>query len=404
MDAGLSVFHPNERYRFVKILGRGAYGVVVAAVDKTCGSPVAIKCMKNVTEDIEQSKLVLRELKLLNHFRGHENIIGVRDVYSDVQSATHFSSIFIVTHLMETDLSRVIRSNNHISQEHVCFFTYQILRGLKFLHSANVMHRDLKPQNLLVNANCDLRICDFGLARQCDSLDESQYTVYVVTRWYRAPELLLGNKIYDSAVDMWSVGCILGELLRRNAAAEGSAGRFALFPGHHFVGMLQMQLGMIGKPTLEDQQHVSERARQFLSKMKLNAGNAMLSSTDPFGPQGHAKTGAGAMAKIEECQKLSEWRRQFPGAPDAALEMLDLLLQFNPAKRLEACDALSQKYMTKFHDPSDEPSSSVIEFPDDTKDTTEALMRAKVFDEISNYNGHARRPHRKARKRSRPTP
>lgn len=131
-----------------------------------------------------------------------------------------FTDIFIVTHLMDTDLSRVISSVQPVSYEHVRYFSYQVLRGLKYLHSAHIMHRDLKPQNLLVDRNCDLRICDLGLARLSEHMNNDQ-TVYVVTRWYRAPELLLGKRDYDKSIDLWSCGCILAELLER--AGDGSA-------------------------------------------------------------------------------------------------------------------------------------------------------------------------------------
>lgn len=108
------------------------------------------------------------------------------------------------------------------------YFLYQILRGLKYIHSANVLHRDLKPTNLLLNANCDLKIADFGLAR---TLSETDFmTEYVVTRWYRAPELLLNCSAYTAAIDIWSLGCIFMELLNRAP----------LFPGRDYVHQLRL--------------------------------------------------------------------------------------------------------------------------------------------------------------------
>ena len=110
----------------------------------------------------------------------------------------------------------------------VQYFLYQILRGLKYIHSANVLHRDLKPSNLLLNANCDLKICDFGLARVTSESDFM--TEYVVTRWYRAPELLLNSSDYTTAIDVWSVGCIFMELMDRKP----------LFPGRDHVHQLRL--------------------------------------------------------------------------------------------------------------------------------------------------------------------
>lgn len=108
------------------------------------------------------------------------------------------------------------------------YFLYQILRGLKYIHSANVLHRDLKPSNLLLNANCDLKVGDFGLARTTSETDFM--TEYVVTRWYRAPELLLNCSEYTAAIDIWSVGCILGEMMTRQP----------LFPGRDYVHQLKL--------------------------------------------------------------------------------------------------------------------------------------------------------------------
>ena len=123
---------------------------------------------------------------------------------------------------MDTDLHRVIRTQK-LSIDHCQYFIYQTLRGLKAIHAVDVIHRDLKPSNLLLNGNCDLKICDFGLARHLADVDDQRgmMTEYVATRWYRAPEIMLTFKQYTTSIDVWSVGCILAELL---------SGR-PLFPG-----------------------------------------------------------------------------------------------------------------------------------------------------------------------------
>jgi mitogen-activated protein kinase 1/3 len=115
---------------------------------------------------------------------------------------------------METDMHRVIRTQD-LSDDHCQYFIYQTLRALKAMHSANVLHRDLKPSNLLLNANCDLKVCDFGLARSANSTEDNSgfMTEYVATRWYRAPEIMLTFQEYTKAIDVWSVGCILAEML-----------------------------------------------------------------------------------------------------------------------------------------------------------------------------------------------
>lgn len=147
------------------------------------------------------------------------------------EAKTGFNDIYIVTEFMETDLHRVIYSRQDLTDEHIQYFVYQILRGLLYMHSANVIHRDLKPGNILVNKNCDLKICDLGLARGYETEEEfkTEYQTvlfrYVVTRWYRAPEVILNASEYSKAVDIYSVGCILAELL----------GRTPLFPGENYL-------------------------------------------------------------------------------------------------------------------------------------------------------------------------
>ena len=126
--------------------------------------------------------------------------------------------------MMDTDLTSIIKSDQPLNEEHYKFFLYQLLRGLKYIHSARIVHRDLKPRNLLVNSNCDLKICDFGLARPLfKNMKANVLTEYVATRWYRAPEILLGSTKYSKAVDMWSVGCILGELINGKSLFPGTS-------------------------------------------------------------------------------------------------------------------------------------------------------------------------------------
>lgn len=132
---------------------------------------------------------------------------------------------------METDMHRVIRTQD-LSDDHCQYFIYQTLRALKAMHSANVLHRDLKPSNLLLNANCDLKVCDFGLARSAASTDDNSgfMTEYVATRWYRAPEIMLTFKEYTKAIDVWSVGCILAEMLSGKPLFPGKDCMLALSP------------------------------------------------------------------------------------------------------------------------------------------------------------------------------
>ena len=194
------------------------------------------------------AKRALREIALLRHFEkfgGHENLTGLIDLDHVWEG---YNEIYFYMEPMEADLHQIIRSNQTLSKQHVQFFTYQILRGMKFVHSANVIHRDLKPGNILVNADCEVKICDFGLARgfipvkgEEDQNAELHMTQWVATRWYRAPEVMLSYKRYTTAIDVWSIGCILAELLTRRP----------LFKGDDYGTQLTLIMEVLGTPSDE---------------------------------------------------------------------------------------------------------------------------------------------------------
>lgn len=166
------VFEVERRYEIREIIGQGAYGVVCSALDRKRNCFMAVKKIENVFDHRSLAKRTLRELKLVRTFN-HENILGLDRVMRPHSST--FNNVYLVSELMETDLACVIRSPQELTDEHVQFFIYQVLRGLKYIHSANVIHRDLKPRNLLVNSNCDLKICDFGLARVDEPANADRY-------------------------------------------------------------------------------------------------------------------------------------------------------------------------------------------------------------------------------------
>ena len=236
---------------------------------------------------------------------------------------------------METDMHRVIRTQE-LSDDHCQYFIYQTLRALKAMHSANVLHRDLKPSNLLLNANCDLKVCDFGLARSAASTEDNSgfMTEYVATRWYRAPEIMLTFKEYTKAIDIWSVGCILAEMLSGKPLFPGKDCRptrpanntFLTLLDHH---QLTLILDVLGTPTMEDYYGIkSRRAREYIRSL-------------PF-------------------KKKIPWKVMFPEVNDQALDLLDKLLTFNPVKRITVEEALKHPYLEPYHDPDDEPTAEPI--------------------------------------------
>ena len=185
-------------YEFLKVIGEGSYGIVISVLNVETGENVAIKKIPNVFLNNTICKRIIIELKILQ-ILDNENIIGLFDIFSpDINQ--DFKDIYIVTELLDTDLEKVILSDQLLPDEYIQYFIYQIIRGVFYLHSGNFIHSDLKPSNILVTKTCDIKICDFGMARSLQ--DKSQLSEYVVTRWYRAPEILLSSKEYDKPVDI----------------------------------------------------------------------------------------------------------------------------------------------------------------------------------------------------------
>ncbi|NWV69063.1 MK11 kinase, partial [Malurus elegans] len=190
-----------------------------SAYDTKTRQKVAVKKLSRPFQSLIHARRTYRELRLLKHMK-HENVSGEKNkvllVCVVFFSLFHFHR-YLVTNLMGADLNNIVKCQK-LTDDHIQFLIYQLLRGLKYIHSAGIIHRDLKPSNLAVNEDCELRILDFGLARQTDD----EMTGYVATRWYRAPEIMLNWMHYNQTVDIWSVGCIMAELLKGKALFPGN--------------------------------------------------------------------------------------------------------------------------------------------------------------------------------------
>ncbi|RCV45314.1 hypothetical protein SEVIR_9G448200v4 [Setaria viridis] len=327
-------------------IGRGAYGIVCSVMNFETREMVAIKKIASAFDNHMDAKRTLREIKLLRHL-DHENIIGIRDVIPPPIPQA-FNDVYIGTELMDTDLHHIIRSNQELSEEHCQYFLYQILRGLKYIHSANVIHRDLKPSNLLLNANCDLKICDFGLARP--SSESDMMTEYVVTRWYRAPELLLNSTDYSAAIDVWSVGCIFMELINRQP----------LFPGRDHMHQMRLITEVIGTPTDEELGFIrNEDARKYMRHL----------------PQFPRRPFASL----------------FPRVQPVALDLIERMLTFNPLQRITVEEALDHPYLERLHDIADEPiCTDPFSFDFEQQALTEDQMKQLIFNEAIEMNPNFR--------------
>uniref|UniRef100_A0A8C3NJT7 mitogen-activated protein kinase n=1 Tax=Geospiza parvula TaxID=87175 RepID=A0A8C3NJT7_GEOPR len=190
-----TLWEVRDRYRDLQPVGSGAYGAVCSAVDGRSGTKVAIKKLYRPFQSELFAKRAYRELRLLKHMK-HENVIGILDVFTPDVTLEKFNDFYLVMPFMGTDLSKIMK-HEKLTEDRIQFLVYQMLKGLKYIHSSGIIHRDLKPGNLAVNEDCELKILDFGLARHTDS----EMTGYVVTRWYRAPEVIL-NWMHYTQTDL----------------------------------------------------------------------------------------------------------------------------------------------------------------------------------------------------------
>ncbi|KXN68118.1 MAP kinase 1 [Conidiobolus coronatus NRRL 28638] len=344
----LAGFKVGDQYDLINLIGEGAYGTVCAATYRPTGTKVAIKKISPFDHSMFCLR-TLREIKLLKFFH-HENIISILDIVRP-SSLDTFTEVYLIQELMETDLHRVIKTQD-LSDDHCQYFIYQTLRALKYMHSANILHRDLKPSNLLLNANCDLKVCDFGLARSTNLSEEhaSFMTEYVATRWYRAPEIMLTFKEYTKAIDVWSVGCILAEMLSAKP----------LFPGRDYHHQLSLILDVLGTPSMDDFYAIgSKRARDYIRGL-------------PF-------------------KRKIPFNTLFPNASPLAIDMLEKLLAFNPRKRITCEEALKHPYLEQYHDPEDEPIAppvpeSFFDFDRYKEQLSKEQLKVMIYDEIT-FNG-----------------
>ncbi|CAL6402119.1 unnamed protein product [Bathycoccus prasinos] len=414
-------FYINERYLPKKSIGIGAYGCVCEAVDlflqqqqpqqqqennndnnnnnnnnNNKGKRVAIKKLSDIFQTRYEARRVFLEIEFMRR-TNHRNVVGLvgldapimktplpRDTRrrrkksfggsggyrteEEEEEEEDFSDVYLIMELMDTDLNQIIKSDQTLLRDHVIYFLYQTLLGLKHIHDCGILHRDLKPSNLLVNANCDLKICDFGLSRRAkivdndeeidddavmtpsssyERMDAARYliqrtsscssfmpidnlvedvrkfaedeeeaksqgagqerpdggmTEYVVTRWYRAPELLVSNSTYTEKIDVWSVGCILGEMLKRQP----------LFPGSDYINQLILIVNTLGTPCENDMAEVeSLKARKFIKS--LNDGAPI--------------------------QKIP-FAAMFPQVDPLTIDLLEKMLEFNPKTRISVTEAL----------------------------------------------------------------
>ena len=334
------IFYLPIRYKPGDLIGSGAYDAVINAFDNKTNTNIAIKKLKSITDAVDL-KRVLREVMIMKYVQ-HENIITLYDVIFHInknRQLKKIGDIYLVMEKMDSDLQKIIFSKQELSDDHYQFILYQILRAIYYLHSANIIHRDFKPSNVLINEDCTIKLCDFGMSRNLKENDLT-LTEYVVTRYYRAPEIMLSSHHYCKKIDVWSVGCSFAELLTKKF----------LFPGENYIAQIKLIIEALGSPSEEDLNFISnESAKKYVRDL--------------------------GKIKKKPIEKIVNY--PYP----LALDLLDKMLVFNPEKRISIEDALNHPYLKNIREGIEDPvykGTLNLDFDYDNNITVESLVNLLI--------------------------
>mmetsp|Transcript_11164 Transcript_11164/g.20622 ORF Transcript_11164/g.20622 Transcript_11164/m.20622 type:complete len:307 (+) Transcript_11164:99-1019(+) len=294
-----------DRYQKLDKVGEGTYGVVYKAKDKITGEVIALKRIRLEAEDEGIPSTAIREISLLKELQ-HPNIVKLYDVvHTD-------SKLTLVFEYLDQDLKKYLDvCEGGLEPNIMKSFLYQLLRGVAFCHQHRVLHRDLKPQNLLINREGELKLGDFGLARAF-GIPVRSYTHEVVTLWYRAPDVLLGSRKYSTPVDIWSIGCIFSEM---------SNGR-PLFTGTSEKNQLEKIFGLLGAPDETIYPGLAELPDWPAMKIKLQESQA------------HGRR----LARPPNLKHLVK------NMSDDGVQLLGRMLEYDPSQRVTAKAAMGHPY------------------------------------------------------------
>ena len=307
----------QNNYEVIAIVGEGAYGIVYKCRNKETGEYVAVKKFKETDDEIVK-KTMRRELKVLKILK-HDNIVEFKEAFKKK------GNLFLVFEFVEKNLLELLEeSPNGLDHQLIKLLMYQLCKAVKYLHDQNIIHRDVKPENLLIKDNKILKLCDFGFARKI--VKQENLTDYVATRWYRSPELLITGGVYGPEVDYWAIGCIMGEL------ADGNP----LFPGENETDQLHCIQKILGNLP-EDQ------VEMFYSNPLFN-GKALLNVEKP------------ETLELRYTGKL----------PKQAIHFMKQLLHLDPKKRLCGDKVFEHPYFSCFA--NDNHSRTISQPPQSTRD------------------------------------
>ena len=403
-------------YQITRQIGSGSYGMVCEAKHLPTNERVAIKQMTGIFDDIVDCKRLLREISILRYLN-HPNVVKIKEIIQP-KNLTTFNELYIIMEHAQSDMKKLIKSPVFLEADHIQLITYNVLCGMQYIHSANVLHRDLKPANILLNEDCEVKICDFGLARsiQEDRKDASlmdedepmaevaetapapttkkpgklvkskaaslqvkrELTGHVVTRWYRAPELILLEREYTKAIDVWSVGCVIAELcgmLRENAPTFMD--RSPLFPGNSCF------------PLSPDHQTKMRRAGFPSSNSdQLNVIFEVIGTPDDSEIDFITDDKALLYLRSFGHREKKSLALIYHGSHPALIELIERMVVFDPRKRLSFEDALRNPYFDEVRDATKEQHAEVpadFDFEHVENITLEDL-RSYFIQEISKYH------------------
>lgn len=352
-----STFTIPRRYTNLNFLNAGAQGTVVMADDSVSGERVAIKKMQQPFVMTMSAKRAYREFILLTTIK-HPNIIRLLNAFTPDTSLANFREVYLVMELMTHNLHEVIH-RLRLDHKTLSFFVYQSLCAIKHLHTSGVIHRDLKPSNIVVNDRCVLKVLDFGLARKKNVDTSMRMSDYVVTRYYRAPEVILGLP-YSEKVDIWSVGCIFAEMINHNV----------LFPGKDRIDQWTKIYNVMGTPNDDFINQLGQSAAMYVRSLRRS----------------NPKPLAEIVPDSNFLPETENPRVNLTSA--AARDLLANMLKINPDERFSVEDAINHPYVRlwfKDEEVNAPASENRYDQEIDFADKTLQEWKGLIFQEVQRY-------------------